>query len=454
MASSSRKRVLFLAAGGFAAAATAVVMLERRRLRNIADGKEELVSFFFGEDKAELLRGVDAALDALKLTMNGSKATEHFSDSPHYPLLANLTLVALAEEIAEDDPRPSSEPLDVPLKYMQLASAAYGAVMLASLGMVSGTQAMAARSVVNSTKCVEEWDMSTGVSCHVPSASLSLVSAKKVGIPAHFVAKLDSETILCIRGTRSVDDAIVDVVASSVNAPELGGPECYAHEGIRAAARRIIAGPAGEILKDEERIVVVGHSLGAGCATLVALELARRQPSKQITCYAFSPPPVATCSATIPENCRIVIVVNGADVVPSLSLSSVARVLAAAARVDALSLSILDRIKLLASSRDHVGELVRKIRETNVHEPSEDDDKDHPAPLRLIGNVLYHFHNQGTSYSVTHNPEDVFRTVKIHPRMVFDHFPHTYENAIANALASVAARESSSANTTSQDKDV
>ena len=38
------------------------------------------------------------------------------------------------------------------------------------------------------------------------------------------------------------------------------------------------------------KIVVTGHSLGAGTATILAFLLREKYPERGVTCYAFSPP--------------------------------------------------------------------------------------------------------------------------------------------------------------------
>jgi len=287
----------------------------------------------------------------------------------------------------------------------------------------------------------------------------AFVAASRPGVPAHYVATFDDSgdrrriPVLAIRGTLSVDDAVADLVASAVPAPELGDASCRAHAGVRAAAHKVLAGPAGELLfgaapSDDPRgsstpgtakhIVVCGHSLGAGVAALVAVEVARRRPATRVTCYSFAPPPVAcwgprsaSVKSIIPANCEILAFVNGKDCVPDLSLRSVSDLLRAARRVDELPLTLADRLGVLGGDPALAGSL------GDVAEPSggdaraaDDDDKD-LAPLRVLasgGPTLYHLGEDGVVRAVPQhrceNPQ-----IEVHPRMIVDHFPNAYARA-------------------------
>lgn len=39
---------------------------------------------------------------------------------------------------------------------------------------------------------------------------------------------------------------------------------------------------------------IVGHSLGAGTGTLLAILMKKKYPELNLQCYAFAPPPVVT----------------------------------------------------------------------------------------------------------------------------------------------------------------
>jgi hypothetical protein len=91
--------------------------------------------------------------------------------------------------------------------------------------------------------------------------------------PSHMVA-LERErrvVIVALRGTANILDSITNLTCSTVPLPGGG----VAHEGMLAAARELAAGPVGETVvaalaqNPGYGLWVVGHSLGAGVASLL-----------------------------------------------------------------------------------------------------------------------------------------------------------------------------------------
>jgi len=90
------------------------------------------------------------------------------------------------------------------------------------------------------------------------------------------------EVVLAIRGTFSVQEIVVDL--TSFSREGFGGGE--AHEGMATMAERLwqVAGPAiVKTLKDHPNynLVVTGHSLGAGTASLLTILLKQQQQQQQ-----------------------------------------------------------------------------------------------------------------------------------------------------------------------------
>merc|ERR1712178_549504 len=100
--------------------------------------------------------------------------------------------------------------------------------------------------------------------------------------------------------------------------------------------------------------MVTGHSLGAGTAELITMKLLSSPQllarDTRIQCIALAPPPVYRSTKPLPHTVTssIQIYINNFDCVPSLSLSSVAKLLATVRAVDQLGLSLTDQLSIIA----------------------------------------------------------------------------------------------------------
>ena len=185
-----------------------------------------------------------------------------------------------------------------------------------------------------------------------------------------FIDHEKRRVVVAIRGTLSVEDAVTDVMARTVEMTEMGekwgfdGTDRFAHEGIMKSADFIrseldktgvleklfssdtvntmdkVTGTAsgnnnntgGESQDDDTsrsrrdkkftyELSITGHSLGAGLASMVAYMLRPRYPL--VKCVAFAPPASVFDQATAVE-CKewMTSVVLGDDCVPRLNMFS------------------------------------------------------------------------------------------------------------------------------------
>ena len=165
-----------------------------------------------------------------------------------------------------------------------------------------------------------------------------------------FLLFLDHEVnslVLAVRGTFSIKDAILDAVCDEV--PFLDG---FAHKGILVGAQRIITKVQNQIVSTLTehagyQLVVTGHSLGAGAAELITLDLMLGRysnllpPGSAVSCIALAAPPVYRSQSSLPPRVTnaIEIYINNYDCVPRLSLGKIARLLACIRRTALVSLS-------------------------------------------------------------------------------------------------------------------
>jgi len=155
--------------------------------------------------------------------------------------------------------------------------------------------------------------------------------------PGYMVA-VDYEhhcVVVSLRGTTSISDILADLLCGSV-ALTLGGVEGMAHEGMLRAASRMEAlllrlteeglaklqalrRPQGPL-----RVLVSGHSLGAGVAALVTA-LWRdngRLPGVDVQCIAFACPQILDSRLAAALSNHTTSVIVGDDMVPRLSLAT------------------------------------------------------------------------------------------------------------------------------------
>ena len=101
------------------------------------------------------------------------------------------------------------------------------------------------------------------------------------------------------------------------------------HEGILISSKRLadhVQSIVEEmILSDGYTLMLVGHSLGAGAASLLAAVLRSRIPmlsEDSIQVYAFAPPPVLDHDAAIAAASFVTSIVNNSDIIPRWSVAN------------------------------------------------------------------------------------------------------------------------------------
>ena len=140
--------------------------------------------------------------------------------------------------------------------------------------------------------------------------------------------------VLTIRGTMSLEDCITDALAESIPLEPLGrkygfdGAGEYAHAGMVLCSEWIMEDLVAHntLIKAFQeyptyQLRVTGHSLGAGCAFLLALMLKKQYPD--LRCLPYSPPgglvSMKTARACSEWTTSFVL---GSDIVPRLSVDS------------------------------------------------------------------------------------------------------------------------------------
>jgi len=252
--------------------------------------------------------------------------------------------------------------------------------------------------------------------------------------------------VIAIRGTLSLEDCIVDALAEPASLEETGnkwgfdGSGEYCHSGMllrarwvrediektqvlhmllqrnghsgaqsaggNSAHRRTLSEPLVQDCQGYE-LKVLGHSLGAACATLCSLMLQREYPN--LTCLAYSPPG-GLLSSGIAERCKSFVhsVILGSEIVPRMSFHSLEKM-----RGDILNL--IGRCKV---SKAHV---TKSILDTDA------DPEDLLHPEHLTPQTEYH--RQLEQYQAQHEAEaarnPLLRSVTLYPPGNLVHFVKT-----------------------------
>ncbi|XP_061564446.1 diacylglycerol lipase-beta [Cololabis saira] len=284
--------------------------------------------------------------------------------------------------------------------------------------------------------------------------------------------------LVAVRGTLSLKDALTDLSAECENLPIEGvSGACYAHKGMCQAAGYIYKKLVNDgilnqafSIAPEYKLVITGHSLGAGTASLLAILLRNSFPTLQ--CYAFSPPGGLLSKALADYSKDFVVsVVLGKDLVPRLSIPNMEdlkrRILKMVSNCNKPKYRILlqgcwyevfggdpddfptemDNRREQELSQPLLGEESLMIRHSSSYQSlGSDDSPAHTAthlPLFLPGRVL-HITEDGPSrrscfsevrYRADWSNEMAFRSIMISPRMLADHMP----DIVLRALNSLTA---------------
>lgn len=385
------------------------------------------------------------------------------------------------EEVLTHSPSsPLREDLEVELEKaahcMQFAVAAYGWPMYVYSNPLTGLCKLSGDCCRNRNA---EYDLVGGdnLGCHFTSIlqSTGLQYRDFIHISFHnqiyeipFYVALDHKreaVLVAVRGTLSLKDVLTDLSAECENLSVEGvSGTCYAHKGISQAANYIykklvndgILSQAFNIAP-EYKLVITGHSLGAGTASLLAVLLRSTHPT--LECYAFSPPGGLMSKALADYSKQFVIsVVLGKDLVPRLSIPNMEdlkrRILKMVSNCSKPKYKILmhgcwyevfggtpdDFPTEMENRREEVlnlpllGEESLLVRHSSSYQSlSSDDSPTHPThlPLYLPGRIMYiteegptrrHCFSQ-VRYRAEWSSEMAFRNVLISPRMIADHMP-------------------------------
>ena len=133
--------------------------------------------------------------------------------------------------------------------------------------------------------------------------------------------------LIGLKGTSTFSDVLTDVVGASLPHSLDDGQDIIVHEGIFTAATMVADDLQNFleqlILPQKFKVVITGHSLGAGTSCLLGIILKSRIPDIDLQVVAFATPAVLSYKACVACSDFCTSVVNNSDMVPRLSISNV-----------------------------------------------------------------------------------------------------------------------------------
>lgn len=149
--------------------------------------------------------------------------------------------------------------------------------------------------------------------------------ATEPGRVGHYIAvnHKQKQVILAIKGTSTFNDVLTDIIGKAIP-HTVGDSSIRCHEGMYTAARMIMDDSFHMIenffLPQGYKLVVCGHSLGAGVSSLLGVFLKEKFPTLSFHVYAYATPACLSYNASIEAQHYLTSVVNNTDCVPRLSL--------------------------------------------------------------------------------------------------------------------------------------
>lgn len=276
--------------------------------------------------------------------------------------------------------------------------------------------------------------------------------------PAHYIAikkqqkkwSNSVEVLMSIRGTKELGDLLSDAFLDA--ADYRGGK---AHAGVMESGRHI-AKKHTDLLrklldasgKNRISLVIVGHSLGAGAASIAAMEF-NDLDFVDATAVGFGCPSLLSNDLAESTKDYILTIVTDSDVVPRMSGATVGNIILDIMGFDWTKRALRDVQQVVDVVRDNVpfdmprenDESVLNFVNSTLNKMVRPHLKNIPTerltPVLVPPGRCVHFFRDGISFSGVHTPCNFFNSIDITWTMIDDHLTDTgYHRALLSFIRS------------------
>lgn len=304
-------------------------------------------------------------------------------------------------------------------------------------------------------------------------------------LPAHYVAvdRRVRAIVVCLRGTANLIDSLTDVAATldplnivsssavaDFNAAAGGAAAgadqgldgesrrevplvCgHGHAGVLRSARALFARVSPVVLEGLAAnpgydVLITGHSLGGAVGAVVALIMREDPRFPRARAICIGPPPCVSKEIAEDANDTVVSLVNGADIVPRLSVQTLnpyfttCRYVAALGSMQkraidvGLSRAAVDWDELMALSRREQEEKREELKSKQLYVPGVVLQLVEPKDVKRLDAALLHLYGD-VKVDIIRVPRTDFARLRRERGMFLSHAPHRYRANLMAALKS------------------
>lgn len=316
-------------------------------------------------------------------------------------------------------------------------------------------------------------------------SDFSLLRHDKIAEPgsvAHYVAvsKSRKQVLIGVKGSSNFEDLLTDccMEAQEYKLQDQFTDDSLSsitvHEGILRASKKLLKELdlfMGEfVLPSDYRVVITGHSLGAGVASILGILLRShfselRRDNERLKVWAFAPPPCLDLDASLACQHFTTTIVNNADLIPRWSLQNLLIVMKVLEKVyqRMTELGMTQNSFTLTRSlfqifQNETSILSAEEMRVVMDQARNQIELDKPDHLYVPGKVLHMYDHWVKSNSVNNAAEalnsrtvesllltdgtsDSLRYVEINGRMLSDHLSPAYRSNIRTILSLLEEEE-------------